>query len=107
MKETPENTQAASTEPAGEAPEHIQLNYQPQKSYKIAADGLRIRTKLASQSTLMLPNADIIGIAEKGMTVKNQATARVGDQIWMYIGTDGKGREQWICADTGYKAYIR
>ena len=107
LKETPENTQAASTEPAGEAPEHIQLDYQPQKSYKIVVDGLRIRTKTASQSPLMLPNAEIIGITEKGATVKNLATARVGDQIWMYIGLDGKGREQWICADTGYKTYVK
>ena len=90
-----------------ESLEHIQLNYQPGKQYTVFVDGLRIRTKKSFQSTLMLPNAEIIGIVGKGTKVKNHATARVGDQIWMYIGMDEKGREQWICADTGNKVYIR
>lgn len=105
LKPVQQNIQAASTEPVPEVPEHVQLNYQPGKSYTVAVDGLRIRTKKSSQSPLMLPKADITGIAEKGTTVKNQATTRVGDQIWMYIDLDEKGREQWICADNGYKAY--
>ena len=85
---------------------HVQLNYRPGERYESVVDGLRIRTKLAAQSTLRLPNAEIIGIMEKSTKVKNQATARVGDAIWMYIGQDKKGREQWVCADNGQKAYI-
>ena len=105
LKPVQQNVQAASTEPEPE-PEHVQLNYQPGESYIVAVDGLRIRTKTAAQSPLMLPNAEIIGIMENGKKVKNFATARIGDAIWMYIGTDGKGREQWVCADTGYKTYV-
>ena len=71
------------------------------------ADGLRIRTKLATQSTLMLLNAEIIGIMGKGAKVKNQATAQVGDTVWMYIGLDKKVREQCARADIGDKTYIK
>lgn len=88
------------------ASEHIQLNYQPGKSYKVSATGLRIRTKLASQDPEVLPNGKIIGTIEKGTRVKNLATARVGDAIWMYLGLNNKGQEQWICADTGERVYV-
>lgn len=107
LKPVQQNIQAASAEAAQESPEHIQLNYQLGKQYTVCVDGLRIRTKKSFQSTLMLPNAEIIGTIRNGTKVKNHATARVGDQIWMYIGTDGKGREQWVCADIGAKAYIQ
>ena len=102
LKPVKQNVQAASADPV-----HIQLNYQPGKKYKTAVDGLRIRTKRADQSPSVLPNGGILGIMKKGIKVTNQATARVGDQIWMYIGLDAKKREQWVCADTGEKAYIR
>lgn len=99
--------QAASTEPDPEVPTHIQLNYQPGKTYQAVVDGLRIRTKRASQDPIVLPNGNILGIVNSGKKVRNQATARVGDQIWMYIGLDAKGREQWLCADNGQKAYVK
>lgn len=102
LKTALQNIQAASTEPA-----HIQLNYQPGKKYETAVDGLRIRTKRADQNPSVLPNGGILGIMIKGTKVTNQATARVGGQIWMYIGLDKQSREQWMCADTGEKAYIR
>lgn len=93
--------QAASAE-AG----HVQLDYKPGKQYRVAASGLRIRTKRASQGPEVLPNGGILGSAKQGSVVKNLATARVGDQIWMYIGLDKLGRERWVCADNGEKAYI-
>ena len=102
LKPVQQEIQAASIDAS-----HLQLNYQPGETYTVAVDGLRIRTKAAVQSPLILPNAEIIGIMEKGIFVKNQATARVGDAIWMYVGLDKKGREQWICADTGSKAYVK
>ena len=90
LKPVSEDVQAASVD----AP-HVQLNYRPGKDYTVCADGLRIRTKKASQSTLALPNGDIIGILDRGARIRNQATAQVGDAIWMYFGLDRKGREQW------------
>lgn len=105
LKPVQQGVQAAEVEP--EHTVHVQLNYRPGKKYKVAVDGLRIRTKLAEQTTLRLPNAEIIGIMEKGRKVKSLATARVGDAIWMYFGQDEKGREQWVCADNGRKAYVK
>ncbi len=102
LKPVKQNVQAASVDPV-----HIQLNYQVGNTYTVAVDGLRIRTKSASQYPAVLPSATISGIIAKGTRIKNQATARVGDQIWMYIGLDAKKREQWVCADTGAKAYIQ
>lgn len=93
--------QAASVEP-----EHTQLNYQPGEKYQIAATGLRVRTKKASQSPDVLPNGEILRTIPKGTIITNQATAAVGNSIWMYFGLDSKGREQWICADTGLNAYV-
>lgn len=97
----PQSVQAASAEQT-----HVQLNYRPGKTYRVEADGLRIRTKRASQSTLALPSAAVIGHIARGSRIKNLATARVGDAIWMYAGLDQSNREQWICADTGKKAYV-
>lgn len=102
LKPVTQNLQAAST---GNA--HVQLNYQPGEWYTVYAEGLRIRTKKASQSPDVLLNGTVIRKAENGSTVKNLATARVGDQIWMYIGLDRQNREQWLCADTGNKTYVK
>ena len=92
---------------SGKQSAHIQLNYQPGQQYTDVVDGLRIRTKKASQDPDVLPNGKILGTLKKGSKVKNLATARVGNQIWMYIGLNSKKQEQWICADTGAKAYIQ
>lgn len=93
--------QAASVEPA-----HVQLNYQVGQPYEVVATGLRIRTKKASQTPDVLPDSDSLGTIKKGTIIKNLATARVKDAIWMYFGLDKYGREQWVCADTGMKTYI-
>ena len=102
LKPVTQNLQAAST-----GNTHVQLNYKPGQSYKVYATGLRIRTKKASQDPSVLPNATILGTIANGSVVKNQATTRIGDAIWMYIGLDKQGREQWICADTGDKCYVK
>ena len=101
LKPVRQDLQAASMEPG-----HIQLNYRQGEKYRVGVEGLRIRTKKAAQDAINLLNADIIGIMGNGAEVANHATARVGDQIWMHIGLDKKGREQWICADNGSKAYV-
>lgn len=109
LKPVVQNIQAAGVASvAPEQPEHIQLNYQVGKTYQnVASPSLNIRTKKASEDVQAIPKGKIIGSLKKGVRVKNLATARVGDAIWMYIGTDGKGRERWICADTGEKTYIK
>lgn len=101
LKAAVKDVQAASADPI-----HVQLNYKPGKKYKTVVDNLRIRTKKSDQSPTVLPNSGILRILKKGTKIKNQATARVGDQIWMYIGLNSKKQEQWICADTGSKAYV-
>lgn len=102
LRSVRQEMQAASMEPG-----HIQLNYRQGEKYRVRVEGLRVRTKKAEQDAINLLNADIIGVMGNGAEVANHATARVGNQIWMYIGLDGKGREQWVCADTGNKVYIR
>ena len=78
--------------------QHVQLNYKAGSGYK-ALVTLNIRSKpsTAGQKT---------GTIVAGTKITNKATTRAGEAIWMYIGLDEKGREQWICADTGAKMYI-
>lgn len=102
IKPVGQNLQAASIE-AG----HTQLNYKKDNKYKVIVDGLRVRMKQSFQPPSVLPKGEIIGTLKKGIEIKNLATARVGESIWMYIGQDSKGREKWICADTGDKTYIK
>lgn len=102
VQEEPSNIQAAEASPG-----HVQINYKPGSAYTVKAEGLRIRTKKAVQLPKDLPDGVIIGKIANGARVTNQATARVGSAIWMYIGLDKNGREQWICADTGDKVYVK
>lgn len=85
---------------------HVQLNYRPGQPYEVLVDGLRKRTKKPSQLPDVLPDSDILGTIKKGTILTNQATARVGNSIWMYFGLDKYGREQWVCADNGDKVYV-
>lgn len=102
LKPVTQNLKAAAIESC-----HVQLNYQAGNKYTTVVDSLRIRTKLSSQNPSVLPDGKIIGSLIKGSKIKNCATARAGEAIWMYIGQDSKGREQWVCADTGSKTYIQ
>jgi GH24 family phage-related lysozyme (muramidase) len=110
LKQVSTGTSAAQTSQAqSETAQdgHTQLNYKVGEVYKTTAlPYLNIRTKKATQAADVIPSGTVIGKVENGASVKNQATARVGNAIWMYIGLDKKGREQWICADTGTKAYL-
>ena len=102
LKPITKNLKAAAIES-----HHAQLNQLAGNKYAVIVDGLRIRTKLSSQNPSVLPDGKIIGTMTKGSKIKNFATARVGEAIWMYIGSDGREREQWVCADTGSKTYIQ
>lgn len=75
LKPVRQDLQASSMEPG-----HIQLNYRQGGKYKVMVEGLRVRTKKATQDTICLLDADIIGGMEKGAQVTNHATARVGDE---------------------------
>ena len=101
LKPAAQNLNAAAIESR-----HVQLNYQAGNKYTVVVDSLRIRTKLSSQNPSVLPDGKIIGTLTKGSKIKNFATARVDEAIWMYIGLDNRGREQWACADAGNKSYI-
>lgn len=77
---------------------HIQPNYKPGKTYTVQT-ALNVRDKPSTAGKKL-------GLLKDGTKVKNQATTRAGEMIWMYIGQDGSGREKWVCADTGKKSYI-
>lgn len=77
---------------------HVQLNYKAGNIYKtLVALNIRDKPSIAGRK---------IGTITSGTIVKNKATTRQGEAIWMYIGLDKKGMEQWICADTGDKKYV-
>ena len=84
---------------------HVQLNYRPYNLYTVTASSLIVRTKPKLQNGNVVKGKKISSL-KKGTKVKNLATMRLNDEIWMYIGLDKKSREQWVCADTGLKAYI-
>lgn len=85
---------------------HVQLNYQPNTNYKIVASSLTVRTKPSLKNGKTIVKGKKLSSLKKGSYITNYATMALGKEIWMYIGLDAKGREQWICADTGTKAYV-
>ena len=90
-----------------ETSKHVQLNYRQGKQYKVNVSSiLNVRTKKLNDNINLIPNGKKIGSLKNGEIVTCYAAGRVGDAIWMYIGDDRAGREQWICADTGTKAYV-
>lgn len=84
---------------------HVQLNYKPGGFYKVTASSLAVRTKPRLQSGEVIKGRKLSSLPN-GKIIKNRATMRLNDEIWMYLGLDSKGREQWVCADTGEIAYI-
>lgn len=85
---------------------HTPLNYTVGKTYTVACSSLNIRTKKATQDVSFIPTGNVIGVRQKGETVKCQAAALVNGKIWIYTGCDSKGRERWMCADNGKEAYL-
>lgn len=104
---TPVTASAAGTVQAASVEQvHSQLNYQPGRTYKVTASSLVVRTKPKLQNGNVVKGTKLRSL-QKGKEVKNLATMRLNDEIWMYIGLDSKSREQWICADTGMVTYVK
>lgn len=84
---------------------HIPLNYKAGNKYTVVVSALNVRRKptLNNGSIVM---GEKLGSLKAGDIVENGATMQMNEQIWMYIGLK-KGIEQWICADTGAKAYVK
>ena len=106
LKGSTATTESTSTSSSTSSSKHVPLNYKVGATYKVTCSTLNIRTKKASENVSKIPSGTVIGTKKKGASVKCQATTLVNNQIWMYIGVDSKNREQWLCADTGSKAYI-
>ncbi len=99
--ETQNDLTEQKTEPA-----HVQLNYRQYNTYTVTASSLIVRTKPKLKNGTVVKGTRLYSLS-KGKEVRNLATMRLNDEIWMYIGRDSKGREKWICADTGTTAYIK
>lgn len=91
------------SEPSGS---HVPLNYQVGNIYTLTTE-MNVRTKLSSEETVCIPTGKVVGTKPKGTRVTCQATTLVSGKIWMYIGLDSARRENWICADSGTKSYIK
>ena len=87
-------------------PTHVQLNYRQYNTYTVTASSLIVRTKPKLKNGAVEKGTRLYSLS-RGKEVRNLATMRLNDEIWMYIGRDSKGREKWICADTGTTAYIK
>ncbi len=98
-------TQNDRTEQKAE-PAHVQLNYRQYSTYTVTASSLIVRTKPKLKNGAVEKGTRLYSLS-RGKEVRNLATMRLNDEIWMYIGRDSKGREKWICADTGKIAYIK
>ena len=87
-------------------PAHVQLNYRQYNTYTVTASSLIVRTKPKLKNGAVVKGTMLYSLS-RGKEVRNLATMRLNDEIWMYIGRDSKGQEKWICADTGTTAYIK
>ena len=93
------------TKPIQEPTTHVQINYQPGRSYTVQCSSLRVRLKPKLNNNEVVLSKQI-GSKLKGQIITNRATMRLKDQIFMYIGLDNRGREQWLCADDSKCTYI-
>ena len=87
-------------------PSHVQLNYRQYNTYIVTASSLIVRTKPKLKNGAVVKGTMLYSLSS-GKEVRNLATMRLNDEIWMYIGRDSKGREKWICADTGNISYVK
>lgn len=87
-------------------PSHVQLNYRQYNTYTVTASSLIVRTKPKLKNGAVVKGTMLYSLS-RGKEVRNLATMRLNDEIWMYIGRDSKGREKWICADTGNISYVK
>lgn len=103
---TPVSCTGATMRVAETEQKHIQLNYRPHNTYTVTANRLIVRTKPKLKNGAV-EKGTRLDYLNRGKEVRNFATMRLNDEIWMYIGRDLKGREKWICADTGNTAYVK
>lgn len=86
---------------------HMAIKYINNHIYTVYVDDLNVREKWATDNETELPTAHVV----RKLTIDDKVTCiksvTVKGQIWICLGINEKGREEWCCADTGRKAYIR
>lgn len=102
---TPVTSQTPVSTPQATQTTHVQPNYQAGNTYFITCSALKVRTKPALKDGQVVLGKETDKLY-RGKDVKNRATTRLGNQIFMYIGLDSKKRERWICADNGTETYV-
>lgn len=94
--------------PGDSTPKHTPIKYELGKWYVVHVNTtLRVRTKKSTQSASAAVNGTTIDYLKNGQKVKNLKTVLVGKKLMMYIGSDSKKRERWVCADDGETAYVK
>lgn len=92
---------------SGSPASHSPFNYKANHIYTVWIDNLNVRAKLASDKTTSFVMCKITRKLNTNDRVTCLMTQVQAGQTWMLLGTNSNGQEEWCCADTGTKAYIR
>lgn len=84
---------------------HIPMNYLNSHIYIVCVDDLNVREKTASDSAI--PNGKITRKLNVGDRITCIKAIKIKEAIWIYMGINSNNKEEWCCADTGSKAYVK
>lgn len=86
---------------------HTPVSYSPNHIYTVCVDNLNVRTKDVIQNISSIKNGTVSRTLQTGAKITCIRTDKIDTSIYIYMGINQKGKEEWVCADNGSKSYVK
>lgn len=86
---------------------HVPIAYLSNHIYVVCADDLNVRTKNTIANISSIPNGDISRQVHTGTRITCIRSEKINNSVWIYMGINSVGKEEWVCADNGSKPYVK
>lgn len=86
---------------------HTPMSYLNNHIYTVCVDNLNVRTKNTIENISSIATSPTSRRINTGTRITCIKTESVDNTIWIYMGINSQGKEEWVCADSGSKSYVK
>ena len=86
---------------------HVPLSYMSNHIYTVCVDNLNVRAKGTLENISSIVNAPTCRKLQTGAKVTCLRIEKIDNTLWMWLGVNSTGKEEWICVDNGSKPYVK
>ena len=86
---------------------HVPIAYLANHIYTVCVDDLNVRTKNTIENISSISKGPVARRIHTGSRITCIRAEKVDNSVWIYMGINYTGKEEWLCADNGSKSYVK